>query len=228
MKHFVARTCTVVRGRTQKEPRRETKSNLAHEPQSWIPLESFRDKPAYVLLGPPGAGKTKAFEHEALEEGVRPITARDFQTLDPEPEWENATLYIDGLDETRAGATDGRTPFDAIRRKLQHLSRPRFRLSCRDADWFGANDRDRLKAVSPDGEVLVLRLDPMSEEGILENLDRNLDSRRSEGVRGGSSQTGGRGSPRESAEPEDARGGGRPTKNGQGPRPKRSTWPAES
>ena len=172
MKHFVARTCTVVSER-KKEPRWETKSSLAHEPQS-RPLESFRDESAYVLLGPPGAGKTEAFKREALAEGVDPITARDFQTLDPEPEWENVTLYIDGLDETRAGAIDGRTPLDAIRRKLQRLGRPRFRLSCREADWFGANDRERLKAVSPDGEVLLLRLDQMSEDGILENLERNL------------------------------------------------------
>ena len=164
MKHFVERTCTVVRG-PDEEDRRQ------NEPR---PLESFRDEEAYVLLGPPGAGKTKALEREAKEEGVEPITARDFQELDPEPELENATLYIDGLDETRAGAANGRTPFDAIRRKLQRLGRPRFRLSCREADWFGANDRDRLKAVSPDGEVSVLRLDPMSEEGVLENLDRNL------------------------------------------------------
>ena len=173
MKHFVERTCTVISER-KKEPRRETKPNLAHEAQS-LPLESFRDKLAYVLLGPPGAGKTEAFKREAMVEGVKPITARDFQTLDPEPEWENATLYIDGLDETRAGATDGRTPFDAMRLKLQRLGRPRFRLSCREADWFGANDRERLKAVSPNGKVSVLRLDPMSEEGVLENLDRNLD-----------------------------------------------------
>ena len=147
MKHFVERTCTVISER-KKEPRRETKPNLAHEAQS-LPLESFRDKLAYVLLGPPGAGKTEAFKREAMVEGVKPITARDFQTLDPEPEWENATLYIDGLDETRAGATDGRTPFDAMRLKLQRLGRPRFRLSCREADWFGANDRERLKAVLP-------------------------------------------------------------------------------
>ena len=164
MKHFVERTCTVVRG-PDEEDRRQ------NEPR---PLESFRDEEAYVLLGPPGAGKTKALEREAKEEGVEPITARDFQELDPEPELENATLYIDGLDETRAGAADGRTPFDAIRRKLQRLGRPRFRLSCREADWFGANDREHLNAVSPDGEVSVLRLDPMSEEGVLENLDRNL------------------------------------------------------
>ena len=164
MKYFVGRTCTVVRGRAEDDG----------DGSESYPLESFRQKQAYVLLGPPGAGKTKAFEREAKEEGVEPITARDFRTLDPEPELENATLYIDGLDETRAGATDGRTPFDAIRRKLQRLGRPRFRLSCREADWFGANDRERLKAVSPDGKVQVLRLEPMSEEGILENLDRNL------------------------------------------------------
>ena len=171
MKHFVERTCTVVTER--KQPRQETESSLPHE--AWSrPLESFRDEEAYVLLGPPGAGKTKALEREAKEEGVEPITARDFQELDPEPELENATLYIDGLDETRAGAADGRTPFDAIRRKLQRLGRPRFRLSCREADWFGANDREHLNAVSPDGEVSVLRLDPMSEEGVLESLDRNL------------------------------------------------------
>ena len=165
MKHFVERTCTVVRGPGEEDGRQ-------NEPR---PLESFRDEKAYVLLGPPGAGKTEAFRREAGEEGVKPITARHFQALDPEPEWENVTLYIDGLDETRAGATDGRTPFDAIRQKLQRLGRPRFRLSCREADWFGANDRERLKAVSPEGAVLVLRLEPMSEEGVLEHLERNLD-----------------------------------------------------
>ena len=164
MKHFVERTCTVVRGREEEDGRQI-------EPQ---PLESFRGEKAYVLLGAPGAGKTEAFRREAKRDGGQLVTARDFWTLDPEPEWENATLYIDGLDETRAGATDGRSSFDAIRRKLQRLGRPRFRLSCREADWFGANDRESLKAVSRDGEVQVLRLEPMSEDGILENLDRNL------------------------------------------------------
>ena len=163
MKHFVERTCTVVRGPGEEDGRQ-------NEPR---PLESFRSEGAYVLLGAPGAGKTEAFRREAGEEGVKPITARDFQTFDPEPEWENATLYIDGLDETRAGAADGRTPFDAIRAKLQRLGRPRFRLSCREADWFGANDRERLKAVSPGGEVLVLRLDPLSDQGVLEILEQN-------------------------------------------------------
>ena len=44
------------------------------------PIEAFRDVPAYVLLGDPGAGKTTAFEAEceALGEKAyfRVITAR--------------------------------------------------------------------------------------------------------------------------------------------------------
>jgi len=129
----------------------------------------------YVLLGAPGAGKTEAFKREAGEEGGHYTTARDFLTFDPEPDREGKTLFIDGLDEMRAGASGGRTPFDAIRAKLQRLGRPPFRLSCRAADWFGDNDRERLSAVAPNREVRVLRLDPLSEAGVLDILKRNHD-----------------------------------------------------
>ena len=48
------------------------------------------------------------------------IIARDFLTFDPQshPEWQDKTLFIDGLDETRVGANDTRTPFDQIRGRL--------------------------------------------------------------------------------------------------------------
>ena len=178
MKHFVERTCTVVTER--KQPRQETESSLPHE--AWSrPLESFRNEPAYVLLGPPGSGKTKALEHEAQQEGVESVSAWDFQELHVKPEWRDKTLYIDGLDETRAGTFDGRTPWGAIRARLQSLGHPRFRLSCREADWFGAYDRERLKAVAPNGELLVLRLDPLLDQRILEILDTNLGHEDPEG-----------------------------------------------
>ena len=130
------------------------------------PLAAYRDTAAWVLLGDPGAGKTTAFEAEASRSPESEfVSARDFLTLDPahRPEWRERTLLIDGLDEVRAGQADARTPFDAIRARLDRLGKPRFRLSCREADWLGNNDRERLKAVSPDGEIVVLRLDPLSD-----------------------------------------------------------------
>ena len=134
------------------------------------PVEDWKDEEAYVLLGPPGSGKTTIFEHLAEHHGGLCLTARDFLTFDDRAEWHDKTLFIDGLDETRAGTTDGRTPLDSIRAKLDRMRRPRFRLSCREADWFGANDRDHLKKVSPSGAVKVLRLDPLSDQDVLQIL----------------------------------------------------------
>ena len=133
-------------------------------------LEHYRESDAYVLLGAPGAGKTVSFRQEAGRSGGHYVTARDFITPGDRPEWRDTTLFIDGLDEMRAGVADGCTPLDAIRAKLVQLGRPRFRLSCREADWFGANDREHLKSVSRGGEVKVLRLDPLSEDAAREIL----------------------------------------------------------
>ena len=136
-------------------------------------LEQFRESGAYVLLGAAGAGKTTELRHEAECTRGHYVTARDFLTFDDRPEWRGTTLFIDGLDEMRAGSSDGRTPLDGIRRRLDALGRPPFRLSCRDADWFGDNDRTHLERVSVDGRVKVLRLDPLSDDGIRELLDRH-------------------------------------------------------
>ena len=157
---FVARTCTRV---------------SAGKPKSCA-LEELRDHDAYVLLGAPGSGKTEAFEHEADKEGGCYVTARDFIVLN-RSEWCNTTLFIDGLDEVRAGAVDGRQPFDAIRAKLDRLSRPRLRLSCRTVDWYGENDGNNLESVAPNGVVSVFQLDPLSDDAIRECLERgsNVD-----------------------------------------------------
>lgn len=163
MKHIVQRTCREIdesgtRDRSEIPPR---------------PLEEWTDQAAYVLLGPPGAGKTTVFTHEAERTGGVRVTARDFLTFDDRPEWHNKTLFIDGLDETRAGTVDGRTPLDGVRAKLDRMQHPRFRLSCREADWFGANDRNHLKTVSPDGTVTVLHLEPLSEVDVRQILTAN-------------------------------------------------------
>ena len=148
-------------------------SRAASEPSR--SLEAFRESDAYVLLGAPGAGKTTAFKAGAEPTGCHYVTARDFLTFRARPEWEepDTTLFIDGLDEKRAGSADGRTPLDDIRAKLDSLGRPRFRLSCREADWFGANDRTHLDQMAKGGKVKVLRLEPLSDQDIRELLGRH-------------------------------------------------------
>ena len=153
--YFVSRTCTEVR---------EDDSGTT------CPLECFRETAAYVLLGSPGAGKTESFKQESASQGACYVTARDFNTFDDRPEWHDTTLFIDGLDESRAGALDQRTPLDHIRSKLHRVGRPNFRISCREGDWFGTADQNSLDAVSPNGSVLVLRLNPLSDENVREIL----------------------------------------------------------
>ena len=130
------------------------------------PLSTYRYAPAYVLLGDPGAGKSTAFEREQrATPRAEPVTARDFRTiygdgLSPQTE----TLFIDGLDEARAGGDDPRGPFDEIRTRLRQLTPKRVRISCRELDWLGENDRTNLSTVAPGGEVIVLRLEPLNAD----------------------------------------------------------------
>ncbi|MDE2987125.1 MAG: hypothetical protein OXT70_03610 [Chloroflexota bacterium] len=86
--------------------------------------------------------------------------------LEQHQEWRGKTLFIDGLDEVRAGSTDARSALDEIRRRLNALGRPRFRLSCREADWLGNNDRNRLQFASHNSSITILRLEPLTEEEI--------------------------------------------------------------
>ena len=67
------------------------------------------------------------------------------------------------------------TPFDEIRGRLDSLGKPSFRLSCRAADWLGANDRSPLESVSPDSKVTVLRLNPLTDSDITDILNDRPD-----------------------------------------------------
>lgn len=130
-------------------------------------LDEFREAYAYVLLGEPGAGKTTAFKQEAAETDGCYVTARDFVTFDGKPEWSQTTLFIDGLDEIRAGVPDRLTPLDNIRRKIDQFAPPKFRLSCRMVDWLGTSDRSSLETLSKgDKNIRVLGLEPLSSEDV--------------------------------------------------------------
>ena len=131
------------------------------------PLSAWRGTGAYVLLGEPGAGKTKAFEVEARETEGEYTSARDFITLRSRKFKADAPIFIDGLDEIRAGSVSHRVPLDDIRRRLDELGRPAFRLSCREADWRSAVDRESLKAMTPKGELAELHLQELDDADIL-------------------------------------------------------------
>ncbi|OHX37469.1 hypothetical protein BJL95_05450 [Methylomonas sp. LWB] len=157
-------------------PRTVTEKTTEDIPTESRPIADYRDRPAYVLLGEPGAGKSTLFEDEAdnTDDGYY-ISARDFIDLDND-EWREKTLFIDGLDEARAGKDDARTPLGAIRGKLNKLGCKRFRISCREADWLGALDSRDLSKISP---VSVLYLDPLNSgdvEAILANDNRVGDA----------------------------------------------------
>ena len=137
-------------------------------------LDEFRSTPAYVLLGDPGAGKTTEFDRESTELGdaALMLSAKDFIELDLDSrrEWRDRILFIDGLDEMRAGKEDSRVPLGEIRDRLDRLKPLGFRIACREADWLGHSDRRSLEAVSPGSRIAVLRLDELDDPQVTELL----------------------------------------------------------
>jgi hypothetical protein len=159
-------------------PRTVTEKTTADVSAESRPIADYRDRPAYVLLGEPGAGKSTLFEEEATLTGGHCISARDFIAMDKD-EWRDKTLFIDGLDEARAGKDDARTPLDDIRGKLNKLGCKKFRISCREADWLGALDNRDLAKVSPTQEITGLYLAPLNRgdvTAILANDNRVGDA----------------------------------------------------
>lgn len=127
------------------------------------PLSHYRDVPAWVLIADPGAGKTDAFKTLSESEGGFYTTARDFVELSS-PDDQNPLIFIDGLDEMTAGNTPGSTALGKIRSRLQQLGTPKFRISCREADWRGNTDSAALQRLVGDDNFLELHLAPLTRE----------------------------------------------------------------
>jgi predicted NACHT family NTPase len=109
------------------------------------PFSAYDDAANIVLLGDPGAGKSHTFRQAAVRSGGRCITARAF-LVKPAVKFEG-TLFIDGLDERRAGRSD-RDTVDALVEKLFAVEPRKVRISCRIADWLGDSDLAALDPIS--------------------------------------------------------------------------------
>jgi len=144
-------------------PRRATGLMAGGQPDT-RPLAEWRSRDAYVLLGDPGAGKSESLRSEADASGGVYVSARDFIALGVEPMHLGKTIFIDGLDEMRAGASDGRVPLDVIRSRLKTLGSPRFRLSCREHDWRSQTDLAALNQIARGGVVQELHLEALSRD----------------------------------------------------------------
>ncbi|MDD3519411.1 MAG: hypothetical protein PHQ14_13770, partial [Chromatiales bacterium] len=125
-----------------------------------------------MLLGEPGAGKSTVFKEEAEAIGGCHLRIAKFIHLDDVSPLTGKDLFLDGLDEVRAGQGDTSVLIEACER-LKRLGNPRFRIACRAADWHGSSDRAEITSASPDRTLAVLRLEPLTHDQIGEILREN-------------------------------------------------------
>ena len=129
-------------------------------------ISHYNDAQAWVLLGDPGAGKTDAFQALSQAENGYYVSARDFVDKDL-PSNYRPPIFIDGLDEISSSPAMGTTALGQIRGKLQRLGTPKFRISCREADWRGSADSAALQRDVGAANFLELHLQPLSPNDTL-------------------------------------------------------------
>ena len=157
---------TFIADRTVTQIKPNEDGDFKQEPR---PLSGFDSEYGYVLLGEPGMGKTTEFSKEADRVDGLLIPVQRFINRDPKnhPEWREKPLFLDGLDEARAGGA----PRDVIHKivsQLEALGVPQFRLSCRSSGWLGINDLNELSSFSSTDTIPVLQLKPLDYDDIRE------------------------------------------------------------
>ncbi len=137
-------------------------------------FQDYYSEKAIVLLGEPGSGKTTEFKKEALRESnAEYVTVRDFLAFQPN-KYAGKILYLDALDEQRSRKQNDIEVIDNVVARLEQINCPAFRLSCREADWYGALDKSQLEKVSCDEKVSVLKLSPFDADEIQQAIKGHI------------------------------------------------------
>jgi len=123
------------------------------------------------------AGKTHTFRESATRSNGRYVTARAF-LVTPAAKFDG-TLFIDGMDEKRAGRND-RDTVDALVEKLFAVGPGKVRISCRVADWLGDSDLAALRPYFEEsGDPVVLLLGHLcGDEQRVSTSSRRIGGRR--------------------------------------------------
>lgn len=129
-----------------------------------ITVRELVNIPVFVFLGEPGMGKSetmKALAALALGEQGKPITVNNFIVLTVPPPNAEHPVFIDALDEARAGGDT--TVWKELRRSIAQYQLKRFGVACRAADWY-ASDAQDLATVAQGQRVRVFALNPLTPE----------------------------------------------------------------
>ena len=134
----------------------------------------MRSIPAWVLLGEPGAGKSKALKDEADACNGIYLSIAEFTSEEIDVTWKDHCLFLDGLDEVRGGGSN-EAILIRVRSRLRRLGSPKFRIACRAADWYGQSDLEDIVRASPNEELHIYVLQPLERSDIRKILKINFD-----------------------------------------------------
>ncbi len=142
---------------------------LQPEPESeaqrlTAPFSHFLNYEHIVLLGEPGSGKTVLFDQFSTSEQTHSINLGRFNRK-PTDQIENHVLYLDGLDECRAGNRHQTNAINYVVTKLFAINPTKVRISCRERDWLGAADLSAFNDFFENrGRTVVLKIEPLTEQ----------------------------------------------------------------